>query len=228
MRSNPRSTAPWNPTRSTTLATIMPTRVGVDNSPSQTMSVVAHAGGWMVSVAINAQLVSTMEAVALAASRMPPAENAAGVAGRRPAGQRPPGGQPGTPADQVAPDDPAGVGPFAPAVVRQHEGRGPEAREDEGLSARPGDGAEHREQEARVETRADTPAHHRGLQASAVYHRRSGAAGSRRHERPNGCPAGPVVVQSVEEHTVAVPAWWAIPSRSSSLLVTDVLERPLE
>ena len=43
------------------------------------MSVVAHAGGWIVSVAIIAQLVRTMEAVALAASRKPGKENAAGV-----------------------------------------------------------------------------------------------------------------------------------------------------
>ena len=79
---------------------MMPTRVGVESRPSETMSVVAHPGGWMVSVPIIAQFVSTMEAVALAASRKPPAAHAAGVAVR---GQRPPGGQPGTPADQVAP-----------------------------------------------------------------------------------------------------------------------------
>jgi hypothetical protein len=83
----------------------------------------------MVSVAIIAQLVSTMEAVALAASRKPPAEHAAGVAVRC---QRPPGGQPVTPADQAAPDTPAGVDPFAPAVESHHEGHGPEAREMKG------------------------------------------------------------------------------------------------
>ena len=74
--------APWNPTRSTTLATMMPTRVCVESRPSETMSVVAHPGGWMVSVPIIAQFVSTMEAVALAASRKPPAAHAAGVAVR--------------------------------------------------------------------------------------------------------------------------------------------------
>ena len=87
------------------------------------MSVLAHAGGWMVSVASITQVVGTIEAVALAASRKPPAEHATGVAVR---GQRLPGGPPGTPADQVAPDDPAGGDPFAPSVERQYEVRGPE------------------------------------------------------------------------------------------------------
>ena len=135
---------------------MMPTRIGVESRPSAKMSVVAHPGGWMVSVTIIAQLISPMESVALAASRKPPAEHAAGVAVR---GQRPPGGQPGTPADQVAPDTPAGVYPFAPAVQRQHEGHEPEAREYEGAVRSPGDGGERREQEARVETPADMPSH---------------------------------------------------------------------
>ena len=63
-----------------TLPTMMATRRGVESSPSETMSVVAQAGGWIASVAIIAQLVSTIETVALAASRKPSPESGGGVA----------------------------------------------------------------------------------------------------------------------------------------------------
>lgn len=63
-----------------TLPTMIATRSGVERSPSETMSVVAQAGGWVVSVAIIAQLVSTTESVALALSRSPSTESGGGVA----------------------------------------------------------------------------------------------------------------------------------------------------
>ena len=77
---NIRITILWNKTRIVTLPTMIPTRSGVESSPSETMSVVAQAGRCIVSVAIIAQLVSTIETVALAASRKPSPENGGGVA----------------------------------------------------------------------------------------------------------------------------------------------------
>jgi hypothetical protein len=54
---------------------IIATWRGVERSPSETMSVVAQAGEWTVSVPIIAQLVSMIETVALAVSRNPAIEN---------------------------------------------------------------------------------------------------------------------------------------------------------
>jgi hypothetical protein len=68
-------------TRTVTLATVIATSVGVERRPSETMSVVAHAGGWTVPVAIIAQPVATSEATALAVRRTPSGERAGGVAG---------------------------------------------------------------------------------------------------------------------------------------------------
>jgi len=53
---------------------------GVESSPSETTSVVAQAGGWIVSVAIIAQLVRTMDTVALAVRRKPSTESGGGTA----------------------------------------------------------------------------------------------------------------------------------------------------
>ena len=48
--------------------------------PSETMSVVAHAGAWFVSVAIIPQLVTAMETSPLIASRRPPGDSPSGTA----------------------------------------------------------------------------------------------------------------------------------------------------
>jgi coenzyme F420-reducing hydrogenase alpha subunit len=70
----------WNKTRILTLPMMIATRRGVESSPSETMRVVAQAGGWIASVAIIAQLVNMIEIVALAANRNPSTENGGGVA----------------------------------------------------------------------------------------------------------------------------------------------------
>ena len=73
-------TAAWKATRPITLATMIATSADVESRPSETMSVVAHAGGRTVAVAIIAQLVATSGTTALAVSRNPSGENAGGDA----------------------------------------------------------------------------------------------------------------------------------------------------
>jgi len=63
----------------TTLATMVAASTGVESRPSETMSVVAHAGAWFASVAIIPQLVSAMETTPLAASLKPSGDSAAGA-----------------------------------------------------------------------------------------------------------------------------------------------------
>jgi hypothetical protein len=58
--------------------TMVATSSAVDSRPSETLSVVAHAGGWLVSVAIMSQLVATTDSTPLAAS-LAPSTDSAGV-----------------------------------------------------------------------------------------------------------------------------------------------------
>jgi len=129
------------------------TSVGVERSPSDTISVVAQAGAWTASVAIIAQLVAH-ERDGRARGQPEPRrrERRRGRGEARAGRDQPPRCEPGDAADEVASDDPGGAPALAPSVEREQERRRPEAREDERLAGGPRDRTEDGEEEPGVQT----------------------------------------------------------------------------
>jgi len=141
---------------------MIPTCRGVDSSPSETISVVAHAGGWTASVAIIAQLVSMIDSVALAASPSPATDSGGGVAV---IAIRPPSSdhasKPASPPMRWLATMRAEPmrSPVAGVFEGEDERSGAETREDERLAAGPRDHTENGKQQPGVQARHGAAAH---------------------------------------------------------------------